>query len=436
MLLPLLRKEVKELLMEKSILIGIVIIPLIMFPIMGALTSLGVGAAAQKTMGGLTIGIADFDQTNLTSKMLPQMLAEEDLHIMNLSCATEDECIQVAQAKNLEFLIIIPSGFTRNFTAGVRGVVEAIYFIKSFTVSDLTISGKISSALLDAFRALAEKIHGREVNPEFFQSPISQESLVIYFGKKIRAPIEALGSAFLTVLIGLPLVAVVIASYASSIAATSIALEKESKTLEVLLTMPVSRVTILLSKLLGTFLIVLLGTISFIVGFGIYSLMFAGTMVSISPTPQSTAVSLKLPPIQPSPVFVPILLIAIFVTMIMTTCIGLLVGILGSDVRSAQQLVGAISFPLLMPPFFILMFASFDALPLGIKIALLADPFTHLFLAIQSGFIGDLASSLFSLGLMIGYTAFLLLLSSWLFMGERLITMRVSVKRKVGEEKA
>jgi len=434
MLLPLLRKEIKELLMEKSILIGIVIIPLIMFPIMGALTSLGVGAAAQRAMGGLTIAVADFDQSNLTAEMLPKMLEEEGLRVVNLSCSTSEECIQAAQAGNLEFLIIIPSGFTQNFTAGVRGAIEAVYLIKSFTISDLTISGKISSALMDAFRALAEKIHGKEVNPEFFQSPISQKPLVIYFGKRIQAPIETIGSAFLTVLIGLPLVAVVIASYASSIAATSIALEKESKTLEVLLTMPVSRVTILLSKLLGTFLIVLLGTISFIVGFGIYSLIFAGTMLSISPPTEPAAVNLTLPPIQPSPIFLPILLAAIFITMIMTTCIGLLVGILGSDVRSAQQLVGAISFPLLMPPFFILMFTSFDALPLGIKIALLADPFTHLFLAIQSGFIGDLVSSMLSLGLMLGYTALLLLLSSWLFMGERLITMRISVRKKVGEE--
>ena len=32
MLKPLLRKELKELLMEKSILIGIIIVPLILFP--------------------------------------------------------------------------------------------------------------------------------------------------------------------------------------------------------------------------------------------------------------------------------------------------------------------------------------------------------------------------------------------------------------------
>jgi ABC-2 type transport system permease protein len=116
--------------------------------------------------------------------------------------------------------------------------------------------------------------------------------------------------------------------------------------------------------------------------------------------------------------------------MVMMTCIGLLVGVLGSDVRSAQQLVGAITFPLLMPPFFILVFAPLESLPIGVRIGLLLDPFTHLFLAIQSGFAGNFTSAITSIMVMLGFAALLLLLSSWLFMGERLITARITLRRR------
>ncbi len=437
MLRHLLRKEVKELLMEKSILIGAIIIPLIIFPIMGALTGLGVGAAMEKTMGRIPVGCADLDGTNLTMNVLPKLMEKEGIEAVRVNCLDLSGCIKAAAISDLKFMIIIPKGFTRNFTAGLQSRIETVYSIRSLTLSDLMLSGKLSDLMIEVFRSLAEKLHGKEVNLKFFEKPVIEDSLILYFGRMVRAPIEAIGSMFLTVLFGLPMVAVIVASYASTISATSIALEKESKTLEVLLTIPTRRLTILLSKLLGTFFIVILSTVSFLVGFGIYSLMLAGSMgmsSSLGGLGETSSVQFSLSAIQPSSIFLPILVASIFIAMVMMTCIGLLVGILGGDVRSAQQLVGAITFPLLMPPFFILLFTSIESLPLGIHLALLADPFTHLFLAIRSGFTGDLASALMSIGVMLGFTILLLALSSWFFMGERLITMRISLRRRGSSE--
>jgi len=434
MLFTLLKKEVKELLMEKSILIGMVIIPLIIFPIMGGLTSVGVGFAMQRSVQEVVVGIADLDQTNLTLTLLPQLMRDEGIHSVTLNCLNKENCIQAAENSEIKFFLIIPRGFSENFTRGMPGVIETVYTFEHFTVSDLSVGGKLSSKLVNVFRKLAEKIHGESVNLEFFEKPVAQKSAVIYLGKEIAAPLEVIGSAFMTLIIGLPMVAVIISSYAASIAATSIALEKESKTLELLLTIPASRLTILLSKLLGTFLIVLLSTFSFIIGFGIYGFMLAGATISVQTSNEVSFTQLNFGNfLQPSPIFIPILISTIFITMIMTTCIGLLIGILGSDVRSAQQLVGAVTFPLLMPPFFILMFTSIDSLPISVKLLLLADPFTHLFLAIQGGFMGDLATALSSIAVILGYTVFMLILSSWLFMGERLITMRVMLRKKTGE---
>lgn len=437
MLRHLLGKEVKELLMEKSILIGVIIVPLIIFPMMGALTGLGVGAAMEKTMGRIPVGFADLDKTNLTMSVLPKLMEEEGIEVIRVSCLDSSECVEAAMISDMKFMIIVPKGFTRNFTAGLQSRIETIYSIRSLTLSDLMLSGKLSDLVVEVFRSLAEKLHGKDINPKFFEKPVIEDSLILYFGRVVKASLESIGSMFFMVLFGLPMVAVIVASYASTISATSIALEKESKTLEVLLTIPARRLMILLSKLLGTFLIVVLSTLSFLVGFGVYSLMLAGSVgmsLPLGDLRKTSSIKFSLSVIQPSPVFLPILVTSILMAMVMMTCIGLLVGILGSDVRSAQQLVGAITFPLLMPPFFMLLFTSIESLPLGIRLALLADPFTHLFLAIRSGFTGDLASALTSISVMLGFTILLLVLSSWFFMGEKLITMRISLRRRRSSE--
>ena len=196
-------------------------------------------------------------------------------------------------------------------------------------------------------------------------------------------------------ILGLPLVAMMTASYASSISATSIALEKESKTLELLLSLPVRRFTILLSKLLGTIIIVILGTISFMVGFAIYGLMLSSAFIPEVGVETSVGGAIQTPFIgsifTPSPIFIAVVLASIFLGMMMTTCLGILIGVLCADVRSSQQLVGAVMMPLTIFPFFILIFSSIESLPAGIRLALLLDPYTHFFLAIMKGFIGDLS---------------------------------------------
>ncbi|RLG05845.1 MAG: hypothetical protein DRN65_06365, partial [Thaumarchaeota archaeon] len=259
MLKPLLRKEVKELLMERSILIGIIIVPLIMFPLIGGLTSFGMRSAITYVAGVQEIGFIDQDNTDLSEKLLPTILRDNGLKPIPLDCHERSECTRIAEDMNLKLVVIIPSGFSENFTSGLRSKVETIYILRSLSFSEITACEKLSSTLMESLKSLAEKLHGGKLNLEFLKHPADERSTIIYLGRSLKAPIEALASMLPTVIFGLPLVAMMPASYASSISATSIALEKESKTLELLLSLPVRRFTILLSKLLGTLIIVVLG---------------------------------------------------------------------------------------------------------------------------------------------------------------------------------
>ena len=427
---PLLRKEVKELLMEKSILIGMIIVPLIMFPLIGGLTSFGMRSAITYVAGVQEIGFIDQDNTDLSGKLLPNILRDNGLKPISLDCRERSECTRIAEDMNLKLVVIVPSGFSENFTSGLRSKVETIYILRSLSFSEITACEKLSSMLMKSLKSLAEKLHGGKLNLEFLKHPADERSTIIYLGRSLKAPIEALASMLPTVIFGLPLVAMMTASYASSISATSIALEKESKTLELLLSLPVRRFTILLSKLLGTLIIVVLGTISFMIGFAIYGLMITSAFFPETNGSGVIQTSFTGSFLTPSPIFMAVMLASVFLGMIMTTCLGILIGVLCADVRSSQQLVGAIVMPLTLFPFFILVFSSMEHLPIGVKLALLLDPYTHFFLAIMKGFIGDLSAAAFSLAVMVGATIAMLAVGSWLFMGERLITMRIGFKRK------
>ncbi|MCK5670361.1 ABC transporter permease subunit, partial [Candidatus Bathyarchaeota archaeon] len=85
----------------------------------------------------------------------------------------------------------------------------------------------------------------------------------------------------------LPIMIMMMVMFAIQMAATSIALEKEQKTLEILMTLPVSRMTILGGKLSGSIVIALAGAVSYLIGFGSYM----NSAFSFVPEAQSMSLS-------------------------------------------------------------------------------------------------------------------------------------------------
>ncbi|MDW7978095.1 MAG: hypothetical protein RMH74_04745, partial [Candidatus Caldarchaeum sp.] len=97
-----------------------------------------------------------------------------------------------------------------------------------------------------------------------------------------------------------------------------------------------------------------------------------------------------------------------------------------------QQLASLIQIPLILPPFFVLVLADFSSIPQPYSTILLLNPFTHIIIAIQHINEGAYASSIVHICVMVLFTGLVLALASWLFRGERLLTMRIRLGRKSG----
>jgi ABC-2 type transport system permease protein len=202
-------------------------------------------------------------------------------------------------------------------------------------------------------------------------------------------------------------------------AATSIAIEKEQKTLETLMTLPVGRLTILSGKLVGSVVVAIAGAISYMIGFGYYmnsAFSFAPEMTSIS----TSNISLGI-----NPVSILLLGVNIFVTLVSGLALAISLATFTENVRSAQSLTGFLIVPIIVPAI-ILMFTDLQMLPSTVKWILLAIPYTHSIIASKAAFIGNFAAVFRSVTYITFFTLIVLYLAARIFSTERIITGRLT----------
>jgi len=205
--------------------------------------------------------------------------------------------------------------------------------------------------------------------------------------------------------------------FAIQMAATSIALEKEQKTLETLMTLPVSRMTILGGKLSGSIVIAIAGSISYLIGFGYYM------NSAFSFVPEAQSMTLNDVNIGITPFGFILVGIVIFVTLVSALAMALSVAVFADNVRSAQSFTGVLITPIMIPAI-VLMFSDIEMLPQTVQYIMLIIPYTHSIIATKAAFLGDYFVVLRSI-LFIGiWTITVLYIAAKIFSTERIITAR------------
>ena len=113
-LLNIIIKEVKELVRDPKILLGMIIVPLIMFPLMGFAIQTSMETAEQ-SIGKTSILLLDQDQGPI-AKSLEDYLVLFNFTVTRLDDMSLDQAIAQVQDSNATNLVIIPSGFSQNIT--------------------------------------------------------------------------------------------------------------------------------------------------------------------------------------------------------------------------------------------------------------------------------------------------------------------------------
>jgi len=145
---------------------------------------------------------------------------------------------------------------------------------------------------------------------------------------------------------------------------SSMGMEKENKTLETLLTMPVERRDIVLGKIIGGGFVGIIMASIYMVGFYNYMKGFKGFI--------SNSFDIKVFSI----LDYTFIGVSIFLSLLSGLSLCLLLGIFAKDYKSAQTLTMPVSI-LALIPFFLTMFRDFDSLSLPLKVIVFLIPFSH-----------------------------------------------------------
>lgn len=416
-------KEIKELVRDPKILLSMIIVPIVMFPLMGFAIQTST-ESAQQSIGKTSIAIIDQDQGTV-SQSLENYLSSLNFTITNLNNDSLDQAINKIQDTNITNLIVIPSGFTQNITNG--GSADLLVYTPFSGGGGIASSSRSSTimSLLSGFgRGLVDqriKTAYPDANTKEILNPLMLSERSIVKGKAADVSPSVLFSLMIGQSIAMPVGMMTLLIFAMQLAATAVASEKEEKTLETLLTMPINRTVILAGKLTGSTVVALVGAIAYLIGFSYYM----GSFSALIPTGTVDLAALGL---EPTIASYTILGVSLFMALLSALALAISLSVFAEDVRGAQALVGPLSILFIFPLIFT-MFTDINSLPFPLSIILLAIPFTHAMLAANVAFTGNYVGAIGGIIYMTIFTIVVLYIASRLFGTEKILTAKLTFRR-------
>lgn len=415
-------KEIRDLIKDPKILFGMIIVPLLMYPLMGL--SIRVSTeATQRSVGAGNLAVMNLDGGDLSALAVEYFRSLPNVTVNVLSPQSIEPALAETQRLNASSLVVIPPGFSANVTMRKSASVATYMPLRNLGTTE-SVRASIDTSLISSLASYLTAYYIRAADPGLDVSvvmrPLVLQASSYVNGEVIPVAPSTLMSMVLVQSLMMPLAMVIVVILAMQIAATAIAVEKEQKTLETLLTLPVSRFSILAAKLIGSTVIAGLGAVTSIVGFNYYMNSLTGSFE------RAGSVSLQL---SPSPIFYVILGGLVFLSLALATSLAILVGVFAEDVRGAQAIVGYMVFPIMIPSLMI-MFADLQSYTPALQALLLAIPFTYVMVFSKMAFAGDLTFGIIGLAYLLVLTVSVLYLGSRIFGSERILTARFSFGRR------
>ncbi len=404
-------KELKELIRDPKVLLGMIIVPLIMFPVLGAVMSFSMESATEQARKA-TIVVIDNDRGNYSAFFIRNLNATVRVLIVNETDPGKAVSDGLLSKYNTTQLIMIPEGFSVNVTQHFSVNASIRTYVKVYSVfSGGGLLEGIGSSLVGGSVSSFNRLFAPDI-------VTARPSTVIKGHIEENIDPNTLSTLMLSQAIAMPITIMILLTYSMQIAATSVAMEKEEKTLETLLSLPLDRFAILMGKLSGSIVVAGLGAVAYMIGFNYYMGSFTSAI------PMGSGVDLVSLGLAPSPFGYLLLGVSLFVTLLSALALAVILSAFADDVRGAQSLVGYI-YPFLFVPSILLMYVDVNALPLALKIAIYAIPYSHPIIASKAVTMGDYWTAGLGIIYVAAFTLVIMYVASRLFATEKILTMKL-----------
>lgn len=417
----LLKKEIKEMITFQ--LIVSLLFTTGLFYFIGVIAK----SEIEKVAAERDVYIVDLDGSQ-ESKVLIENLSYAGFKTNLLEEKDKSAALEYASGNNLDLLIVIPEGFSEAASQFEFKNIEAYTYIRSFSISSSASTALVEGVISEINRYISNsflKEKFPDIDPDNLKNPIKSTDFVIVRDKMAAGSAAEVSSIVYSQSIFVPIILMMIILYSSQMVLSAIALEKQDKTLETLLTVPISRNYIVIVKMAASGLIGLISAGVYMLGFRYY---MSGLMGNMPSSGQANELIQQLG-LQFTPNDFVLLGISLFLAILCALGLAIILGVMVDDLKSAQTMILPLMF-LIMIPYFISMFSDINSLSLPVKALVLLIPFSHPFLASQNILLGNYNIVFNGIIYMLAVFIILILIAGRIFSTDRVLTVKLRFGRK------
>ena len=422
--LNLLFKEIKELI-NLQLLISL-LFTVFLFYFIGQMAK----TEMKKAMRTQKIAVLNLDDSPFSEQLIGN-LKTANFQAEMIKDPDKQKAIEETRTSDINLLLVIPRGFGQSLETQEIKEIETYSYLRTFSIV-----GSRSSIIINAvIKAINEYLSNDfikkripDLSPEKVKNPIKSKDFVIVKDRMAEGKAEAVAGFVSSQSIFVPVILMMIIIYASQMVISAIAMEKQNKTLETLLTVPISRTSIVTAKMFASGLVGLISAVIYMFGFRYYMGGFMGDISRAAAADGVTGVIQKLGLAMSTKGFL-ILGVSLFFAILVALALATILGVLAEDYRSAQSLIMPLIF-LVMIPYFLSFFSDPKTLSLPAKILLYAIPFSHPFLTTQNLLLENYSAVLYGIIYMLAVFIVLILIAARIFSTDKVLTMKLKFRKK------
>ncbi|OPY31099.1 MAG: ABC-2 family transporter protein [Methanomassiliicoccales archaeon PtaU1.Bin124] len=413
----IMKKEIKELLTPATI-VPIIIMAVLFASLGGAFNGVREQLENKPEFGlavddAGTFGILARESFNSTSNIIYNATSLQD----GLQALQDGKCGQA--------LVYIPGNYTANLMNNKTGWVDVYWMKKGTGLTASVQTALVQASITSMGKAVSTYmiVYGVTTNSSLILSPIQTYSTT-YLNDKVMPGItpDQVDTVFTSSSLIVPLIVMLVVIMAGSMVINSMGSEKENKTLETLLTMPVKRTWIVFGKLAGATVVGLIVAGIYMIGMGYYlSSLMAGSTIDLAKYGLTLGMGDYV-----------VIGVSLFLALLCGLALCMILGIFTKNFKAAQTMVLPVTM-LAIIPMLISMFSDFNSLPLFLQIAVFAIPFSHPMFAFNNIMMGNYMIVFAGIAYMAVFALAAMFIAVYLFRKDILLTGRVrSAERKKG----
>ena len=423
-------KELREMLNLQTLMV--MIISVLVLSLAGQTMAKAVRDNAETMMD---INICDQDGTAFTEnmiKILKANLAKYGGRVNVVEIGSDDYPKELKKA-DVKSVLIIPAGFTENVKNNECAEVKSVQRLTSLaSMSNLNAGSQTAVEYLTA--AVKEVVFGSKVSAnkltnsevEFLNQPLVLKETTVVTDKSYDVQASVIVQMCSVQAMLVPIVLFVLVMMSSNMILNAISTEKVDKTLETLLSTPVSRISVITAKMLSAAVVAAMQAAVYM--FGARHMMngIINTTDNSDYSEAMKALGLTMDAGQYAMVGV-----QMFLSILIALSVALILGVLASDAKTAQTM----TLPIMMCtmiPYMLSMFIDIKTLSPVTKYLVYAIPFTHSFMASENAMFGNLNVYAGGLVYQVVFLAVCLFVALRIFMSDRIFTMSIGGGKRRG----